>query len=199
VKAIEYVRFGEPEVLTLTEKDRPEPAAGEIRVKVSAAGLNPIDYKTRKGLGFVAGQISAQLNDNNGWGPGYDMAGVIDAVGEGCGDWHVGDRVMGMIGFPLSAGACAEYVITTPELLCIVPDNLDLESAAGVPLAALTAWQALFEVGSINEGDKVLIHAAAGGVGHFAVQLAKSRGAYVIATASSHNHDFCMQSVSMKR
>jgi len=190
VKAIEYVRFGEPEVLTLTEKDRPEPAAGEIRVKVSAAGLNPIDYKTRKGLGFVAGQISAQLNDNNGWVPGYDMAGVIDAVGEGCGDWHVGDRVMGMIGFPLSAGACAEYVITTPELLCIVPDNLDLESAAGVPLAALTAWQALFEVGSINEGDKVLIHAAAGGVGHFAVQLAKSRGAYVIATASSHNHDF---------
>jgi len=190
VKAIEYVRFGEPEVLTLTEKDRPEPAAGEIRVKVSAAGLNPIDYKTRKGLGFVAGQISAQLNDNNGWVPGYDMAGGIDAAGEGCGDWHVGDRVMGMIGFPLSAGACAEYVITTPELLCIVPDNLDLESAAGVPLAALTAWQALFEVGSINEGDKVLIHAAAGGVGHFAVQLAKSRGAYVIATASSHNHDF---------
>ena len=190
MKAIEYVRFGEPEVLTLREKDRPEPAAGEIRVKVTAAGLNPIDYKTRKGLGFVAGQISAQLNDNVAWVPGYDMAGVIDAVGEGCGDWRVGDRVIGMIGFPLAGGACAEYVVTTPELLCIAPDNIDLESAAGVPLAALTAWQALFEVGSINEGDKVLIHAAAGGVGHFAVQLAKSRGAYVIATASSHNHDF---------
>ncbi len=190
MKSIEYVRFGDPEVLTLTEKSRPEPVAGEVRVKVSAVGLNPIDYKTRKGLGFVAGQISDQLNNNIGWVPGYDMAGVIDAVGEGCGDWRVGDRVMGMIGFPLSAGACAEYVTTTPELLCIVPDNLDLESAAGVPLAALTAWQALFEVGSINEGDKVLIHAAAGGVGHFAVQLAKSRGAYVIATASAHNHDY---------
>lgn len=190
MKAIEYVRFGEPDVLTLIEKDRPEPVAGKVRVKVTAAGLNPIDYKTRKGLGFVADQISSQLNDNVGWVPGYDMAGVIDAVGEGCGDWRVGDRVMGMIGFPLAGGACAEYVITTPELLCIAPDNIDLESAAGVPLAALTAWQALFEVGSINDGDKVLIHAAAGGVGHFAVQLAKSRGAYVIATASSHNHDF---------
>jgi len=190
VKAIEYTCFGEPEVLTLTEKNKPEPVKGEVRVKVAAAGLNPIDYKTRKGLGFVAGQISAQLNDGVGWVPGYDIAGVIDAVGEGCEDWSVGDRVMGMIGFPLSAGACAEYVVTSSELLCRAPENIDLEVAAGVPLAALTAWQALFEIGSINEGDKVLIHAAAGGVGHFAVQLAKSRGAYVIATASGHNHDF---------
>jgi len=190
VKAIEYTRFGEPEVLTLTEKDKPEPLTGELRIKVAAAGLNPIDYKTRKGLGFVAGQINSQLNDGIGWVPGYDVAGVIDAVGDGCKSWNVGDRVMGMIGFPLPAGACSEYVVTTPELLCIVPDNIDLETAASVPLAALTAWQALFEVGSLKEGDKVLIHAAAGGVGHFAVQLAKSRGAYVIATASGHNHDF---------
>jgi NADPH:quinone reductase len=190
MKTIEYTRFGEPEVLALTEKDKPEPMKAGVRVKVTAAGLNPIDYKTRKGLGFVAGQINTQLNDGIGWVPGYDIAGIVDAVGEDCKSWSVGDRVMGMIGFPLSAGACAEYVITTPELLCRVPDNIDLDAAAGVPLAALTAWQALFEVGSIKEGDKVLIHAAAGGVGHFAVQLAKSRGAYVIATASGHNHDF---------
>jgi NADPH:quinone reductase len=190
MKTIEYTRFGEPEVLALTEKDKPEPMKAGVRVKVTAAGLNPIDYKTRKGLGFVAGQINTQLNDGIGWVPGYDIAGIVDSVGEDCKSWSVGDRVMGMIGFPLSAGACAEYVITTPELLCRVPDNIDLDAAAGVPLAALTAWQALFEVGSIKEGDKVLIHAAAGGVGHFAVQLAKSRGAYVIATASGHNHDF---------
>lgn len=190
MKAIEYTRFGEPEVLTLTDKDKPVPLTGEVRVKVTAAGLNPIDYKTRKGLGFVAADIKTQLNDGIGWVPGYDIAGVIDSVGEGCKDWNVGDRVMGMIGFPLMAGACAEYVVTRSELLCLAPDNIDLETAASVPLAALTAWQALFEVGSINEGDKVLIHAAAGGVGHFAVQLAKSRGAYVIGTASGHNHDF---------
>lgn len=190
MKSIEYTRFGEPDVLALVERVQPEPKGREVRVKIVAAGLNPIDYKTRKGLGFVAGQISAQLEDLIGWVPGYDIAGQVDAVGEDCRDWEVGDRVMGMIGFPLLGGGYAEYVTTTPELLCRVPDNLELEQAAGVPLAALTAWQALFEVGSVKEGDKVLIHAAAGGVGHFAVQFAKSRGAYVIATASGPNHDF---------
>ena len=190
MRAIEYTRFGDTDVLTLAERDTPQPKGNEVRVKVSAAGLNPIDYKTRKGLGFVASKIKAQLDDQVGWVPGYDIAGVVDAVGDECRDWSVGDQVMGMIGFALQGGAYAEYVITTPELLCQVPDNLDLNAAAGVPLAALTAWQALFEVGSVKEGDKVLIHAGAGGVGHFAVQFAKARGAYVIATASGRNHDF---------
>ncbi|WP_250656367.1 NADP-dependent oxidoreductase [Alkalimarinus coralli] len=190
MKSIEYTRFGEPEVLSLVERDTPEPKANEVRVKVTAAGLNPIDYKTRKGLGFVAGQIEPQFNDGVGWVPGYDVAGLVDAVGDDCSEWKVGDRVMGMIGFPLQGGGYAEYAVTTAELLCKAPDNIDLASAAGVPLAALTAWQALFEVGAVKEGDKVLIHAAAGGVGHFAVQFAKARGAYVIATASSRNHDF---------
>lgn len=190
MKSIEYTSFGETDVLQLTERVKPEPKGHEVRVKVVAAGLNPIDYKTRKGLGFVAGQIAAQLEDHQGWVPGYDIAGEVDAVGEDCRDWRVGDRVMGMIGFPLQGGGYAEYVTTTSEMLCRVPDRLDLEKAAGVPLAALTAWQALFEVGSVKEGDKVLIHAAAGGVGHFAVQFAKARGAYVIATASGRNHDF---------
>ena len=190
MKSIEYTRFGDAEVLQLAERPMPQPKGREVRVKVVAAGLNPIDYKTRKGLGFVAGQIAGQLENKEGWVPGYDIAGEVDAVGEGCFDWNVGDRVMGMVGFPLLGGGYAEYVTTTPETLCRVPDSLDLEKAAGVPLAALTAWQALFEVGSVKEGDKVLIPAAAGGVGHFAVQFAKARGAYVIATASGRNHDF---------
>ncbi len=190
MRVIEYACFGAPDVLTLAERATPEPSHGEVRVKVAAAGLNPIDYKTRKGVGFVAGKIDAQLNDGIGWIPGYDIAGVIDAVGEGCSTWQIGDRVMGMVGFPLTAGGYAEYAVVAPELLCRVPDNIDLVTAAGVPLAALTAWQALFEVGTLNEGDKVLIHAAAGGVGHFAVQFAKAKGAYVIATASARNHDY---------
>lgn len=190
MKSVEYTRFGEPDVLQLAERPVALPVGQQVRVKVLAAGLNPIDYKTRKGLGFVAGQIAPQLDSGVGWVPGYDIAGEVDAVGEDCRDWRVGDRVMGMIGFPLEGGGYAEYVMTTADMLCRVPERLSLEHAAGVPLAALTAWQALFEVGSVKEGDKVLIHAAAGGVGHFAVQFAKARGAYVIATASARNHDY---------
>jgi len=101
-----------------------------------------------------------------------------------------GDRVMGMIGFPVTGGAYAEYAIADAEDLAIVPEELDLIAAAGVPLAALTAWQALFEVAELESGQKILIHAGAGGVGHFAVQFALERGAHVIVTASSRNRDF---------
>ena len=155
-------------------------------VRVHGAGLNPIDWKTRKGMGFVATQIENSLP----WTPGYDAAGEVVEVGEGVTTLVPGDRVMGMIGFPVTGGAYAEYAIADAEDLAIVPEELDLIAAAGVPLAALTAWQALFEVAELESGQKILIHAGAGGVGHFAVQFALERGAHVIVTASSRNRDF---------
>ncbi|MCP5169151.1 MAG: NADP-dependent oxidoreductase [Hahellaceae bacterium] len=186
MRAIAYTEFGDPSVLTLVEREMPEPAAGQVRIKVGAAGLNPIDYKTRRGAGFVARQIMDSLP----WVPGYDVAGVVDAITDPDGRWQVGDRVVGMIGFPLQGGGYAEYCLADENDLCAIPDELDMTHAAAIPLAGLTAWQALFEVGGLREGDKILIHAGAGGVGHFAVQFAKAHGAYVIATASREKHDF---------
>lgn len=186
MKRLVYPAFGAPEVLRLDEAPLPEPAADQVRVRVSAAGLNPIDWKTRKGLGFAARQIEAHLP----WCPGYDMAGVVDAVGEGVTSLAPGDRVVGMVGFPLEGGACSEFLLAPEEELAIVPEELTLTEAAALPLAALTAWQALFEMADLQPGHKVLVHAGAGGVGHLAVQFALVRGAHVVATASAANRDF---------
>ncbi|WP_342631734.1 NADP-dependent oxidoreductase [Marinobacter alkaliphilus] len=186
MRHVVYDRFGERDVLRVTESPIPRPGEGEVLVRVHGAGLNPIDWKTRKGMGFVATQIENSLP----WTPGYDAAGEVVEVGEGVTTLVPGDRVMGMIGFPVTGGAYAEYAIADAEDLAIVPEELDLIAAAGVPLAALTAWQALFEVAELESGQKILIHAGAGGVGHFAVQFALERGAHVIVTASSRNRDF---------
>ncbi|BEH13205.1 NADP-dependent oxidoreductase [Marinobacter sp. KM021] len=186
MRHVVYDRFGERDVLRVTESPIPQPGEGEVLVRVHGAGLNPIDWKTRKGMGFVATQIENSLP----WTPGYDAAGEVVDVGEGVTTLVPGDRVMGMIGFPVTGGAYAEYAIADAEDLAIVPEELDLIAAAGVPLAALTAWQALFEVAELESGQKILIHAGAGGVGHFAVQFALERGAHVIVTASSRNRDF---------
>lgn len=186
MQCITYERFGEADVLQVSRTPLPVPAAGEICVRVAGIGLNPIDWKTRKGLGFAARQIENHLP----WVPGYDMAGEVVAVAGDVTTLSVGDRVMGMIGFPDRGGACAEYAVARADELIIVPEELDLASAGGLPLAALTAWQALFEVGDLKPGQKVLVHAGAGGVGHFAVQFARVRGAHVIATASDSNRDF---------
>lgn len=186
MRHVVYDRFGERDVLRVTESPIPQPGEGEVLVRVHGAGLNPIDWKTRQGMGFVATQIENSLP----WTPGYDAAGEVVDVGEGVTTLVPGDRVMGMIGFPVTGGAYAEYAIADAEDLAIVPEELDLIAAAGVPLAALTAWQALFEVAELESGQKILIHAGAGGVGHFAVQFALERGAHVIVTASSRNRDF---------
>ncbi|MCD1629418.1 MULTISPECIES: NADP-dependent oxidoreductase [Marinobacter] len=186
MRHVVYDRFGERDVLRVIESPIPQPGEGEVLVRVHGAGLNPIDWKTRKGMGFVATQIENSLP----WTPGYDAAGEVVEVGEGVTTLVPGDRVMGMIGFPVTGGAYAEYAIADAEDLAIVPEELDLIAAAGVPLAALTAWQALFEVAELESGQKILIHAGAGGVGHFAVQFALERGAHVIVTASSRNRDF---------
>ncbi|MFL1407618.1 NADP-dependent oxidoreductase [Marinobacter sp. M1N3S26] len=186
MKHLVYHQFGEPDVLTVEDAPVPEPGPEDVLVRVAAAGLNPIDWKTRRGLGFAARQIENRLP----WTPGYDMAGEVIAVGEKVATLVPGDRVMGMVGFPTSGGACAQFLVVPSADLAIVPEELELLPAAGLPLAGLTAWQALFDVGELEPGQKVLIHAGAGGVGHLAVQFALERGAHVIATASADNRDF---------
>lgn len=181
-----YDRFGERDVLQVIRSDVLTPAEGQVLVRVHGAGLNPIDWKTRKGLGFAARQIENSLP----WTPGYDIAGEVVAVGEQVTTLTPGDRVMGMVGFPATGGGYSEYAVAEADELAIVPEELDLVTAGGLPLAALTAWQGLFEVAKLEAGQKILIHAGAGGVGHFAVQFARERGAHVIATASAGNRDF---------
>jgi len=186
MRHVTYDRFGDADVLQLTDTLVPGPDAGQVLVRVHGAGLNPIDWKTRKGLGFAARQIENVLP----WTPGYDVAGEVVAVGDGVTTLAPGDRVMGMIGFPAAGGGYAEYALAGADELAIVPEDLDLVTAGALPLAALTAWQALFEVAKLESGQKVLVHAGAGGVGHYAVQFALARGAHVIATASAGNRDF---------
>ncbi|WP_417564917.1 NADP-dependent oxidoreductase [Marinobacter sp.] len=186
MRHVVYDRFGERDVLQVIQSDVPVPAAGQVLVRVHGAGLNPIDWKTRKGLGFAARQIENSLP----WTPGYDVAGEVEAIGDDVTTLAPGDRVMGMVGFPAVGGGYSEYALAAADELAIVPEELDLVSAGALPLAALTAWQALFEVAKLESGQKILIHAGAGGVGHFAVQFALERGAHVIATASAGNRDF---------
>ncbi len=186
MRHVSYDRFGDRDVLQVTTAEIPEPGPGQVLVRVHGAGLNPIDWKTRKGLGFAARQIEANLP----WTPGYDVAGEVVAVGEDVTTLAPGDRVMGMIGFPERGGGYASHAVANADEFAIVPEELDLLAAGALPLAALTAWQALFEVAKLEAGQKILIHAGAGGVGHFAAQFALERGAHVVATASAANRDF---------
>jgi NADPH:quinone reductase-like Zn-dependent oxidoreductase len=178
---------GGPEVLELREVERPEPVPTEVLVRVSAVGINPVDWKIRKygGNPRAVGEPPLIL--------GWDIAGVVEEIAGNLTRFAVGDRVFGMPWFPRLARAYAEYVTSPSRQLARTPDGLADEQAAGLPLAGLTAWQALVDVADVGEGDRVLIHAAAGGVGHIAVQIAKARGAHVIGTARAANHDFLRQ------
>jgi NADPH:quinone reductase-like Zn-dependent oxidoreductase len=163
---------------------RPEPVPTEVLVGVSAVGINPVDWKIRKygGNPRSVGEPPLIL--------GWDIAGVVEETAGNLTRFAVGDRVFGMPWFPRLARAYAEYVTSPARQLARTPDGLTDEQAAGLPLAGLTAWQALVDVADVGEGDRVLIHAAAGGVGHLAVQIAKARGAQVIGTARATKHDF---------
>ena len=175
---------GGPEVLELQDVERLEPVQTEVLVRVAAAGINPVDYKTRRygGNPKAVGEPPLIL--------GWDIAGVVEEASRSLTRFAVGDRVFGMPWFPRLARAYAEYVTSPSRQLAGTPDGLTDEQAAGLPLAGLTAWQSLIDVADVGEGDRVLIHAAAGGVGHLAVQIAKARGAYVFGTARAANHDF---------
>jgi NADPH:quinone reductase-like Zn-dependent oxidoreductase len=182
MRAISVERAGGPEVLAEVELPRPEPGPVEILVRVHAAGVNPTDWKAR-----TRGQAMATPAP---FVPGYDVSGVVEAVGPGVRMYRPGDEVFGMPLFPKPAGAYAEYVVAPPRHFAHKPEGLDHVTAAGLPLAGLTAWQSLVDHANVQAGQRVLVHAAAGGVGHLAVQIAKARGAHVIGTASAAKHDF---------
>ena len=182
MRAIVQHSFGGPDVLELAERPTPDPWATEVRVRVEAAGVNPVDWKTRAGLGAAA---RSGLPLTVGW----DVSGVVDAVGPGVTRFTVGDPVFGLPWFPRQAAAYAEFVTAPSRHFARRPDSLSSVEAGGLPLAGLTAWQCLVDVADVRPGQRVLVHAGAGGVGHLAVQIAKARGAYVIATASAAKHD----------
>jgi NADPH:quinone reductase-like Zn-dependent oxidoreductase len=188
MKAIRIHDFGGPDVLAYEDAPMPEPTEGEVLVKVYAAGINPADWKTRQSGGFIK-QSGAQMPVILGW----DMSGVIESVGPGVTAFTSGQSVYGMVRFPNMGNAYAEYLTTPISDIALKPEKIDHVHAAGVPLAGLTAWQALFEVAALEAGQRILVQAAAGGVGHLAVQLAKWKGAYVIGTASAQNSDFLRQ------
>ncbi|MEV7995204.1 NADP-dependent oxidoreductase [Streptomyces sp. NPDC086077] len=173
--------LGGPEVLRQTEVPRPAPRPNEVLVRVRAAGVNPTDWKHRATGGFL-GEPPFTL--------GWDVSGVVEATGVGVALHQPGDEVFGMLPYPFGHGSHAEYVIAPARALVPKPAGLDHTQAGALPLVSLTAWQALVERADLRPGQRVLIHAAAGGVGHVAVQIAKARGAYVIGTASAGKHDF---------
>jgi NADPH:quinone reductase-like Zn-dependent oxidoreductase len=184
MKAVRQHELGGPEVLAVEEVAKPEPGPTEVLVRVAAAGVNPVDWKTRAGGGFL-GEPPFTV--------GWDVAGVVEAVGYGVAWLAPGDRVFGMPRFPREAACYAEYVVSPSRHLAPIPDGLGDAEAAAVPLAGLTAWQALVDTAGVGDGSRVRVLGAAGGVGHFAVQIAKARGAWVAGTSSATKHGFLRQ------
>jgi NADPH:quinone reductase-like Zn-dependent oxidoreductase len=181
VRAILVERFGGPEVLRVARVEEPTPGPGEVLVRVAAAGVNPVDWKVR--AGSADGRFGRPP-----YVPGWDVAGVVEATGDGVSAFAAGDEVFGLPRFPEPAGCYAEYVCAPAGQLAAAPAGMD-RAAAGLPLTGLTALQVL-DLAGVAEGQRVLVHAAAGGVGHLAVQLAKARGAQVVGTARAEKHPF---------
>lgn len=191
MKAIVLKKNGGIENLLLTETEKPAVQPGEVLVKVKAIAINPVDTFIRQNeqalkafLQPAAGQDTFIL--------GWDISGDVEEVGPGVTTFKKGDAVFGMINFRGQGKAYAEYVAAPAAHLALKPGNITYGEAAAASLAALTAWQALVTYAKIKKGDKVLIHAAAGGVGHYAVQIAKHFGAYVTGTASGYHKDFVL-------
>jgi NADPH:quinone reductase-like Zn-dependent oxidoreductase len=182
MRAVTQHRVGGPEVLEVVETAAPEPGPGEVRITTRAIGVNPVDAAVRAGAFPLLGEPPFVL--------GWDVAGVVDALGDGVTAFAVGDRVFGMPRFPAAAAAYAEQVVAPVEQVASIPDALDDEQAAALPLVGLTAWQALVQVAAVGPGQRVLVPAAGGGVGHVAVQLALALGAEVVATASPRKAAF---------
>jgi NADPH:quinone reductase-like Zn-dependent oxidoreductase len=182
MKAIVINTYGNEDVLNYVDVERPEPKADEVLVKVHAAGVNPADWKIRDGMGESFGfKLPLIL--------GGDIAGTVEAVGNGVEEFKQGDAVYGMTLSSLS-GAYAEYAVTKTDAIVLKPESINFEEAAAIPIGALTAWQAMFDLAHLSSGQRILITGASGGVGSMAVQLAKAKGAIVIATASGRNEQF---------
>jgi NADPH:quinone reductase-like Zn-dependent oxidoreductase len=183
MKVVRIHEFGGPNVLAIEDAPMPEPQAGEVLVRVHAASINPVDYKMRSG--HYGKAPAEQLN------LGRDVAGTIERVGSDVSDFQPGDHVIAML--PRDRGGYAEYVAIDAALVARKPSNLDDTEAAAIPLAAITAWQGLFDHGNLAAGQHVLIHGGAGGVGHFAVQLAHAAGARVSTTVGTDDIDFARE------
>jgi NADPH:quinone reductase-like Zn-dependent oxidoreductase len=181
MRAVVIEQFGPPELLHLRDLPTPTPGEGEVLVKVHAAGVNAIDLSTRAGQGVAISRFPAVL--------GWDVSGVVAAAGPGVDGLPAGSEVFGMGGFPSLTGAYAQYAAVAADALARKPDSIDHATAAAPPMPALTAWQTIITHAQVAAGQRVLIHGAAGGVGHLAVQLAAAAGAHVIGTASARNHD----------
>ena len=184
MKAIVQREFGAPEVLRLEELEAPEPIPTEVQVRVRAAGVNPVDFKTREGKGASSSMGGLPLT------VGWDVCGEVTKVGGGVTRFQVGDDVFGMPWFPREAGAYAEYVTAPSRHFEHKPHALSIEEAGALPLAGLTAWQIVVDTIALEDGADVLVHGAAGGVGHLAVQVARARGANVIGTARAEQADW---------
>ncbi|MCG7381631.1 NADP-dependent oxidoreductase [Paenibacillus sp. ACRRY] len=182
MKAVVINQYGSKEELVEQEVNKPRAEANQVVVKLEATSINPIDWKLREG--YLKQMFDWEFPIILGW----DAAGVITEIGSNVSKWKVGDRVFSR---PETTrfGTYAEYTAVDEHLLAKLPDSISYEEAAAVPLAGLTAWQALFTHGHLKEGETVLIHAGAGGVGMYAIQLAKYAGAHVVTTASEKNHE----------
>lgn len=185
MRAVLLTEQGGTENLVMKEVDRPNPKAGEVLVEVHAISINPVDVKTRKGGGLLA-----NMKKDGDVILGWDISGVVVDAGSDVKQFKKGDAVFGMVNFPGHGKAYAEYVVAPVDHLAIKPDNITHAEAAATTLAALTAWQVLKYEANLQKGQRLLMHAAAGGVGHFAVQLAKLFGAKVTGTASAANAGF---------
>jgi NADPH:quinone reductase-like Zn-dependent oxidoreductase len=185
MKAVRVHNYGGPEVLRFEDAPRPTPGSGELLIRVHAASVNPIDWKVR--AGYMKDYIPLPLPFILGW----DVSGVVEAVGSGVTKFKNGDEVYARPDVAAhGSGAYAEYVVAKETETALKPKSVDHVHAAAIPVGAVTAWRALFDTAGLREGQKVLIHGAAGGVGSFAVQLAKWKGAHVIGTASTRNQTF---------
>lgn len=187
MRAIAIDRFGGAETLRAVDLPRPRPARGEVLLRVVAAGVNPVDWKIREG------RLKELLPHAFPLVPGWDVAGVVEELGDGTSRLRKGDRVYAYARKPVVQWGCYAECVALPEnQVALMPQGLLFEEAAAVPLAALTAWQCLFGPAPVSTGTIVLVHAAAGGVGHFAVQLAKSAGARVVGTGGPRNQEFVL-------
>ena len=187
MKAVRIKEFGGPEVMKFEEVARPVPAADEILVKVYASGVNPVDWVIRNGDNeSLRSYITLPLT------LGWDAAGIVEETGSNVTSLKIGDEVYGVPNFP-GDGSYAEYCVAKASQFALKPKNINFNEAAAVPLAALTAWTGMFGHGKLQAGQRIVIQGASGGVGSFAVQIAKAKGAYVIGIASTPNLDYLRQ------
>jgi NADPH:quinone reductase-like Zn-dependent oxidoreductase len=186
MKAVVVHQYGGPEVLKLEKVPLPEPKEDEVRVRVVAAGVNPVDAQVRSGV------FAKFFHSKLPLVPGYDVAGTVDRVGGKITKFKVGDAVYAYLGLK-GGGGYAEYALATENEAVLKPRTLNFIEGAAVPVVGLTAWQALIDTAHLSAGQTVLIHGGSGGVGSFAIQIAKAKGAKVIATASTQNQDLLKQ------